>query len=124
LAKLKGKGVLHLGSHPGAGGRPCKGWPCKLFKGGALLEETKFDENGTLRFKHELEEEAVYHIELPSGQRYEIVPDDMADQHKVNAGMGYHGYNNPGGSIVEECPTPEQDSINANPMTREETRNE
>lgn len=77
-----------------------------------------------MQFKHELEEEATYQIELPNGQRYEIVPDDMSEQHKVNAGMGYHGYKNPGGSIVDECPTQEQDSIDANPMTREENEDE
>lgn len=123
VAKLKGKGVLHLGSHASAAGRPCAGLPCKLFKNGALLEETKFDENGTLCFKHELEDAATYHIELPGGQRYEMVPDDMAEQHKVCAGMGYHGYSNPGGSIVNDCPDKEQDRIDANPATREETGN-
>ncbi|GAB2849799.1 type VI secretion system Vgr family protein [Pseudoduganella ginsengisoli] len=118
LSKLKGKGVPHLGSHPAASGRACKGWPCKLFKDGALLEETKLDEEGTLQFKHDLDEESIYHLELPGGQRYEITPDDMQEPHTMNTAIGYHGYCNPGGSIVEDSPSEEQERLDANPLTR------
>jgi type VI secretion system secreted protein VgrG len=89
-----------------------------LFKNGALLEETKFDDDGTLKFKHDLEEEATYHLELPGGQRYEIIPDEMHEQHIINAAMGYHGYWNPGGSIVDDFPSEEQTRLDENPLTR------
>jgi type VI secretion system secreted protein VgrG len=119
--KLEGQGALNLGSHPSAMGMPCAGLPYKLFKGDALVEQGKFDDEGGLVFKHELEEAATYQLELPNGQRYVLEPDELDEQHKINAGIGFHGYENAVGALGEARPGLERDRILANPITRSQT---
>jgi type VI secretion system secreted protein VgrG len=112
---LTGKGAFHLGSHAAAGGRPSTGMPYKLYKNGAVVEEDKFDEDGNMTFKHELDANANYELELANGNRYVIDSAPHVEEHEVSSGIGYHGYDNPGGSITAEHASLEKDRVLSNP---------
>ncbi|KQW89375.1 type IV secretion protein Rhs [Massilia sp. Root418] len=118
LAKLDGQGALNLASHASAAGFTGSGQPFKLFKGEALIEQGKFDDGGALVFQHDLEAQSAYQLELANGQRYAIEPDDQSERHEINAGIGFHGYENPGGVLGEQPPTLEEARLLANPATR------
>ncbi|CAN7570473.1 type VI secretion system tip protein TssI/VgrG [Pseudoduganella sp. LjRoot289] len=122
ISKLEGQGAFNLGSHPSAAGMASAGFPYKLFKGDALVEEGKFDDEGALVFMHNLDAQAGYQIELANGQRYAIDPEDQSEPHEMNAGIGFHGYENPGGGLGVPHPSMEEERLQANPTTRD--RNE
>jgi type VI secretion system secreted protein VgrG len=67
-----------------------------------------------------MDSQAKYKLELPNGQHYNIDPSAQSEQHKTSAGMGYHGYSNPGGSLTDDHQQLEQDRLQANPATRKE----
>jgi type VI secretion system secreted protein VgrG len=113
----KGHGALHVGSHAEAAGMASAGLPYKLFKDGALVEQGKVDDKGNITFAHDLESNASYKIELPTGQSFEIAPSARTEQHEINSGMGYHGYENPGGFLSDDEISLHEDRINANPRT-------
>ncbi len=119
-AELNGKGALNLGSHAAVGGRGSAGQPYKLYKNDALLERGEFDKDGNLKFKHELDSQAKYHLELSGGQRYALEPDEQLEHHKISAAIGHHGYVNSGGSLSEDHPPQEGDRVLANPAMRDE----
>jgi type VI secretion system secreted protein VgrG len=122
LGKLDGQGALNLASHPSAGGFAGAGQPYRLFKDEALVEHGNFDEEGALVFQHDLEKQATYQLELSNGQRYTIDPDDHTERHEVNAGIGFHGYENPGGTIGGQASALEHERLLANPATRYSTK--
>lgn len=111
------RGALHLGSHAEAAGRTSAGLPYKLFKDGALIEQGQVDAKGNLNFAHELDSKANYKVELPTGQSFDIAPSAYSEQHEINAGVGYHGYENPGGLVTENDVSLHQDRIDANPWS-------
>lgn len=113
----KGHGIFHLGSEAAAAGRASVAAPYKLYKNGAVSEEGHIDDRGNIAFKHELDANAEYKLELANGQRYHVQAGDVDQEHLVNAGVGYHGYVNPGGTICKEAPTLEQDRVLANPAS-------
>jgi len=117
----KGRAALHFGSHAEAAGRTGAGMPFKLFKDGALVEQGKVDDKGNIRFAHELEATANYKVEFPTGQSFDIEPSAYAEQPEINAGVGYHGYENPGGFLSEDVASLDQDRIDANPWSRDRT---
>ncbi|WP_229215570.1 type VI secretion system Vgr family protein [Duganella sp. CY15W] len=112
---LDGAGTFHLNSHPAAGGRANGGLPYKLYKDGALAEEGKFDENGNMTFKHDVDKESDYQLELPNGSRFAIASNPHKEQHEISSGIGYHGYVNEGGSLNEEYASLEQSRQLSNP---------
>ncbi|WP_211442701.1 type VI secretion system Vgr family protein [Collimonas humicola] len=118
--ELTGKGAFHLGSHAAASGRASAGLPVKLYKDGALVDQAPLDKQGNVVFKHDMDSQAKYKLELPNGQHYNIDPNAQSEQHKTSAGMGYHGYSNPGGSLTDDHQQLEQDRLQANPATRKE----
>lgn len=113
--ELDGAGTLHLNSHPAAGGRANGGMPYKLFKDGALTEQGTLDDNGNMTFKHDLDSESEYHLELPNGTRFAIPPNSHEEQHEISSGIGYHGYKNEGGSLNDEHASLEQSRLLSNP---------
>ena len=113
----KGRAALHMGSHAETAGRTSAGLPFKLFKDGAMVEQGQIDDKGNIQFAHELDATAEYKVELPTGQSFDIVAGDYAEQHEINAGVGYHGYENPGGLLSEDEVSLNQDRIDANPWS-------
>lgn len=111
----KGIGVFHVGTHGASTGAPGRGLPFTLFKDGAVLESGHVDARGNVSFKHELEEGAKYELELAHGQRYVIEATESDEQHQTSAGLGYHGYQNTGGSLTDDCPSLEDDRLLADP---------
>lgn len=116
----KGRATLHIGSHAAAAGRTSAGLPFKLFKDGAMVEQGKVDDKGNIRLAHELEAAANYKVEFPTGQSFDIEPTAYAEQHEINAGVGYHGYENPGGFLSEDSVSLDQDRIDANPWSSDQ----
>ncbi len=112
-----GNAALHVGSHAETAGRISAGLPFKLFKDGALVEQGQIDDKGNIGFAHELDATADYKVELPTGQSFDIAPGEYVEQHEVNAGVGYHGYENPGGLLSDEEVSRQQDRIDANPRS-------
>jgi type VI secretion system secreted protein VgrG len=112
---LQGKGAFHLGSHATAGGRPTACMPYKLYKDGEIVENDKFDDGGNMIFKHELDASSNYELELANGNRYIIDSAPHAEDHEISSGIGYHGYENPGGSISEEHASLEKDRVLSDP---------
>jgi type VI secretion system secreted protein VgrG len=117
----KGRATLHVGSHAEAAGRTSAGLPFKLFKDGALVEQGQVDDKGNIRFAHELDAAANYKVEFPTGQSFDIAPSVYVEQHEINAGVGYHGYENPGGFLSEDAVSLAQDRIDANPWSSDRT---
>ncbi|MFC5548434.1 type VI secretion system Vgr family protein [Massilia aerilata] len=117
----KGRAALYIGSHAEAAGRISAGLPFKLFKDGALVEQGQVDDKGNIRFAHELDAAAGYKVEFPTGQSFDIAPSNYAEQHEINAGVGYHGYENPGGFLSEDAVSLDQDRIDANPRSSDRT---
>jgi type VI secretion system secreted protein VgrG len=115
----RGKGILHLGSHAEAAGRTSAGMPYKLYKNGALVEQGRIDDKGNIKFPHELESKTNYKIELPTGQSFDIASSPYSEQHEINAGTGYHGYENPGGVMSDHAISLNQDRLDANPRSGE-----
>ncbi|MBZ2209616.1 type VI secretion system tip protein VgrG [Massilia sp. R798] len=113
----KGRAALHIGSHAETAGRTSAGLPFKLFKDGAMVEQGQIDAKGNIQFAHELDAGAEYKIALPTGQSFDIAPGDYVEQHEINAGVGYHGYENPGGLLSEDEVSLDQDRIDANPWS-------
>jgi len=113
--KLDGAGTFHLNSHPAAGGRINAGLPYKLYKDDALTEQGVLDDEGNMTFKHELDKQSKYHIELPNGSKYAIAPNPHEELHEMCAGIGYHGYNNTAGAIGEPQAPLERERVLANP---------
>jgi len=113
----KGRAALHIGSHAETAGRTSAGLPFKLFKDGAIVEQGQIDDKGNIQFAHELDATAEYKVELPTGQSFDIAAGDYAEQHEINAGVGYHGYENPGGLLSEDEVSLNQDRIDANPWS-------
>jgi type VI secretion system secreted protein VgrG len=111
----KGHGLLHLGTHAAAAGKMGGGLPYKLYKDGAVIDEGQLDKKGNLAFKHELESNAKYQLELANGQRFNIEPGSYEEQHELCAGMGFHGYTNGGGSLSETHPSLQEDRLLADP---------
>lgn len=111
----KGVGVFHVGTHGASSGAPGRGLPFILYKDGAAFENGHVDERGNISFKHELEEGAKYELELAHGQRYVIEAGDCDEQHLASAGVGYHGYQNTGGSLTDDCPSLEDDRLWSDP---------
>ncbi|MEW6760692.1 MAG: type VI secretion system tip protein TssI/VgrG [Pseudomonadota bacterium] len=116
----KGRAALHFGSHAEAAGRSGADMPFKLFKDGALIEQGKVDDKGNIQFAHELEATANYKVEFPTGQSFDIEPSAYVEQHEINAGVGYHGYENPGGFLSEDSVSLDQDRIDANPWSSDQ----
>jgi type VI secretion system secreted protein VgrG len=114
----KGRAVLHVGSHAEAAGRASAGMPFKLFKDGALVEQGQVDDRGNIQFAHDLDVKATYKIEFPTGHSFDIAPSTYAAQHEINSGVGYHGYENPGGYLTDDALSLEQDRLAANPLSR------
>lgn len=117
-SKLDSAGTFHLNSHAAARGSVNAGLPYKLYKNDALEEQGVMDHNGNMTFKHELEEQSHYRIELANGDHYEIAPNDHEEPHEMSSGIGYHGYANPAGYVAPEHSSMEQDRILANPSLR------
>ena len=113
----KGRAVLHLGSHAQTAGRASAGMPFKLLKDGALVEQGHIDDKGNIQFAHELDAAAEYKVELPTGQSFDIAASAYSEQHEQNAGVGYHGYENPGGALTDDEQSLDQDRIEANPWS-------
>jgi type VI secretion system secreted protein VgrG len=113
----KGRAVLHLGSHAQTAGRASAGMPFKLLKDGALVEQGHIDDKGNIQFAHELDATSQYKVELPTGQSFDIAASAYAEQHEQNAGVGYHGYENPGGALTDDEQSLDQDRIEANPWS-------
>lgn len=111
----KGIGVFHVGTHGASTGAPGRGLPFTLYKDGAVFENGHVDEGGNITFKHELEEGAKYELELAHGQRYVIEAGESEEQHASSAGLGYHGYQNAGGSLTDDCPSLEDDRLLSDP---------
>jgi type VI secretion system secreted protein VgrG len=116
----KGRGTLHFGSHAEAAGMISAGLPFKLFKDGALVEQGQVNDKGNIQFAHELEAAAEYKVELP-GQSFKIAPSAYAEQHQINAGVGYHGYANPGGLLSVDEVSLEQDRLDSNVRSLDQT---
>ncbi len=116
----KGRAVLHLGSHAQTAGRASIGMPFKLLKDGALVEQGQIDDQGNIQFAHELDATAEYKVELPTGQSFEIAASAYAGEHEQNAGVGYHGYENPGGALTDDEQSLDQDRIEANPWSSQQ----
>lgn len=76
---------------------------------------------GNLQFAHELDARARYKVELPNGQTFEIAPNAQSEQHELNAGVGYHGYENPGGFLSGDEVSMNQDRIDSNSQSRDAT---
>ena len=112
----KGQGMLHVGSHPAAGGKTGAGLPYKLYKDGAVIDQGQLDASGNVVFKHELESKAKYQLELANGQRFNVDAGSYAEQHEMSAGMGFHGYKRSGSPSDEHDPTVEQDRQLSNPI--------
>jgi len=93
---LGGAGTFHLNSHPAAGGRASAGLPYKLFKDGALTEQGTLDDTGNMTFKHDLDKESDYQLELPNGNRFSISSNPHEEPHEISSSIGYHGYTNEG----------------------------
>lgn len=72
---------------------------------------------GNIQFAHELDGGSEYKVALPTGQSFEIAAGDYVEQHEINAGVGYHGYENPGGLLSEDDVPLDQDRIDANPWS-------
>lgn len=117
-ADLKGKGIFNLGSHAAAGGRPQAGVPYKLYKDGCVVEQGKADDDGNFVFKHEINADARYMVELPSGDTYEIDCTEEPEDHELSAGIGHHGYQCAGPSLLEEPASMEEDRLLSNPAMR------
>ncbi|OEZ56292.1 type VI secretion system Vgr family protein [Duganella sp. HH105] len=113
--KLDGAGTFHLSSHPAAGGRANAGLPYKLYKNGAMAEQGSFDDDGNMTFKHEVDAQAAYHLELPNGNRFAIDPNPHEAQHEMSSGIGYHGYTNEGGSLNDAHASLEKSRLLSNP---------
>jgi len=111
----KGKGILHVGSHPTAAGKMGAGLPYKLYKDGAVIDQGQLDASGNVVFKHELESSSKYQLELANGQRFNIDASTYAAQHEMSAGMGFHGYRNGGGYRNEHHSAIEEDRLRSNP---------
>jgi type VI secretion system secreted protein VgrG len=111
----KGHGVLHLGTHSAAAGKVGTGLPYKLYKDGAVIDHGQLDQQGNVSFKHELESEAKYELELANGQRFDIDAGSHEEQHEMSAAMGFHGYTNSGGSLSEHHSPLEEDRVLADP---------
>lgn len=107
----KGHGVLHTGSHAEASGTAWAGLPFKLLKDGALLEQGQIDDKGNIKFKHELDSKSAYELELPAGQSFAIDAGEYVEEHEVRAGVGFHGHENPGGSLSDEALSLEQSRL-------------
>lgn len=116
----KGRAALHIGSHAETAGRTSAGMPFKLFKDGAMVEQGQIDDKGNIQFAHELDAASEYKVELPTGQSFDIAASAYAEQHEQNAGVGYHGYENPGGSLTEDEVSLDQDRIDANPWSSQQ----
>jgi len=116
----KGRAALHIGSHAETAGRTSAGLPFKLFKDGALVEQGNIDGKGNIQFAHELDANAEYKVELPTGQSFDIAASAYSEQHEQNAGVGYHGYENPGGALTEDEHSLNEDRIDANPWSSEQ----
>ena len=118
--KLDGAGAFHLNSHPAAGGAVNAGLPYKLYKDAALTEQGVFDDSGNMTFKHDLDKQSKYELELPNGNRYAIAPNSHEEQHEISTGIGYHGYTNSAGAVNEDRATLEQSRVLSNPALRDE----
>ncbi|MBB6134225.1 type VI secretion system secreted protein VgrG [Massilia aurea] len=116
----KGRGALHVGSHAETAGRSSAGMPFKLFKDGAMVEQGQIDDKGNIQFAHELDASAEYKVELPTGQSFDIAASAYTEQHEQNAGVGYHGYENPGGALTDDEHSLDQDRIDANPWSSQQ----
>jgi type VI secretion system secreted protein VgrG len=116
----KGRGALHVGSHAETAGRSSAGMPFKLFKDGAMVEQGQIDDKGNIQFAHELDASAEYKVELPTGQSFEIAASAYTEQHEQNAGVGYHGYENPGGALTDDEHSLDQDRIDTNPWSSQQ----
>ena len=116
----KGRAALNIGSHAETAGRTSAGLPFKLFKDGALVEQGQIDDKGNILFAHELDATAEYKVELPTGQSFDIAASAYAEQHEQNAGVGYHGYENPGGSLTDDEHSLDKDRIDANPWSSQQ----
>ncbi|MDB5790300.1 MAG: type secretion system tip protein VgrG, partial [Massilia sp.] len=116
----KGRAALNIGSHAETAGRTSAGLPFKLFKDGALIEQGHIDDKGNILFAHELDATAEYKVELPTGQSFDIAASAYAEQHEQNAGVGYHGYENPGGALTDDEHSLDQDRIDANPWSSQQ----
>jgi len=112
----KGHGVLHLGTHSAAAGKVGIGLPYKLYKDGAVIDQGQLDDQGNVSFKHELDAAAKYELELANGQRFDIDAGSHEEQHEMSAAMGFHGYENSGGSLSEHYSPLEKDRLLANPI--------
>nr|WP_229482134.1 type VI secretion system Vgr family protein [Massilia sp. JS1662] len=117
----KGRAALQVGSHAEAAGPTSAGLPFKLFKNGAMVEQGQVDDKGNIRFAHELNATAHYKVEFPTGQSFDVAPTDYAEPHEINAGVGYHGYENPGGFLCDDAASLDQDRLDANPRSRDRT---
>lgn len=116
--ELEGAGTFHLNSHAAAGGGTSAGMPFKLYKDGALAEQGKFDDDGNMSFKHDLDLQSKYVIELANGSRYAIDPDPHEEKHEMSAAIGYHGFVNSAGSIDEEHASLEESRVLSNAALR------
>jgi type VI secretion system secreted protein VgrG len=111
----KGHGLLHLGTHSAAAGKVGAGLPYKLYKDGAMIDQGQLDQQGNVSFKHALESDAKYELELANGQRFGIDAGSHEEQHEMSAAMGFHGYANSGGSLSEHHSPLEEDRLLADP---------
>ena len=59
---------------PGTSGGVNAGLPCKLDKDDALTEQGVIDDGGSMTFKHAMNKQSKYELELPNGNRYAIAP--------------------------------------------------
>jgi type VI secretion system secreted protein VgrG len=113
----KARGSLHLGTHPTASGKTGAELPFKLYKDGAVIEQGKLDLQGNAMFKHELDSSSQYKVELANGQSFAIEAGTDEAQHEINAGVGFHGFSNPGGSLSKDHSSIDEDRILSDPTT-------
>jgi hypothetical protein len=76
-----------------------KGLPISLYQDGALIDKGKVDEQGIVRFKHQLDAKTKYTLVLPNGQTYHIGPNPDPASPNTRPANDVDGYTNPGGSL-------------------------
>lgn len=117
---LDGAGTFHLNSHAAAGGRINAGLPYKLYKDNALAEQGQFDDDGNITFKHDLDKQSKYTVELHNGNRFVVDPNPHEEQHEMSAGIGYHGHEHAAGYLNADHAALEQERLLANPALRDD----
>lgn len=79
------------------------------------------DDDGNIKFKHDLDKQSKYCLELPNGNRYAIPSNPQTAQQETGTAIGYHGYANSAGSLSEQHATLAQDRLISNPASGDQS---